>query len=355
MASQLSPEQTRQIEGALATGSKIAAIKLYREFTDEGLKESKDVIDALAAELVRRDPVRYAALARAGKGCGAALAVVLVMATVVGALGVLLVRSWRVLPMLALLSLAGSVSGGEASAAAGEGPTQLPTPPVGKVWRLVWHDEFSGTQLDRSLWDAPEYERRGHLWRAANAYLDGQGNAILETSKVGDRYASPCIRTKGKFEKAFGYFETRCRLPKEQGHWSAFWLYNDSVGKIGDQGRDGTEIDIMEWPYRDGRVQLTLHWDGYGKAHQSEGRTVKEPAVLDGQFHTFALWWSPDEYVFYIDGKELWRTRAGGVCQVPLYLKLSEEIGSWAGDITKAVLPDRFVVDYVRVYDLVDK
>ncbi len=33
---------------------------------------------------------------------------------------------------------------------------------------------------------------------------------------------------------------------------------------------------------------------------------------------------------------------------------LSDEIGNWAGDITKAQLPDKFLVDYVRVYDLVD-
>ena len=35
-------------------------------------------------------------------------------------------------------------------------------------------------------------------------------------------------------------------------------------------------------------------------------------------------------------------------------MKLSVEIGTWAGDITKATLPDRFVVDYVRVYDVAD-
>jgi hypothetical protein len=34
---------------------------------------------------------------------------------------------------------------------------------------------------------------------------------------------------------------------------------------------------------------------------------------------------------------------------------LSDEIGKWAGDITKVKLPDRFLVDYVRVYDLVDE
>ncbi len=53
--------------------------------------------------------------------------------------------------------------------------------------------------------------------------------------------------------------------------------------------------------------------------------------------------------------KETWRTNAGGVCQVPEYIKLSDEIGNWAGDIKNAELPDKFLVDYVRVYDLVDE
>ncbi len=43
-----------------------------------------------------------------------------------------------------------------------------------------------------------------------------------------------------------------------------------------------------------------------------------------------------------------------GVCQVPLYVKLSDEIGDWAGDVARAKLPDEFLVDYVRVYDVVD-
>jgi hypothetical protein len=37
------------------------------------------------------------------------------------------------------------------------------------------------------------------------------------------------------------------------------------------------------------------------------------------------------------------------------YLLLSDEVGKWAGDITTARLPDEFLVDYVRVYDLVDE
>jgi beta-glucanase (GH16 family) len=103
----------------------------------------------------------------------------------------------------------------------------------------------------------------------------------------------------------------------------------------------------------DERIQHTFHWDGYGKDHKSEGHVAKVPGVMEG-WHTFGLWWKPDEYIFFVDGTETWRSKAGGVCQVPQYMLLSDEIGSWAGDITKAKLPDQFLVDYVRVYDMAD-
>ncbi len=38
-------------------------------------------------------------------------------------------------------------------------------------------------------------------------------------------------------------------------------------------------------------------------------------------WHTFGLWWKPDEYVFFVDGEETWRTNAGGVSQVPEFMK----------------------------------
>ena len=110
----------------------------------------------------------------------------------------------------------------------------------------------------------------------------------------------------------------------------------------------------MEKPWLDDRVQHTLHWDGYGKDHKQEGFKATVPGVMEG-WHTFGLLWLPDEYVFYVDGKETWRSKAGGVCQVPQYMLLSDEIGKWAGDLTIAKLPDRFLVDHVRVYDLVER
>jgi beta-glucanase (GH16 family) len=228
----------------------------------------------------------------------------------------------------------------------------LPSAPNGKKWKLAWHDEFDGSTLDESKWDIPEGKRRDGWWSRKAISLDGQGHLVINTFKDGDKYIDGCVRTMGKFEHTFGYYVARIQLQKQPGHWSAFWLYNFSVGKVGNEGRDGTEIDIMEKPWLDDRVQQTLHWDGYGEHHKSEGKVVTFPGVMDG-FHTFGLLWMPDEYVFYIDGKETWRTNAGGVCQVPLYIKLSDEIGKWGGDIATANLPDPFLVDYVRVYELI--
>lgn len=231
----------------------------------------------------------------------------------------------------------------------------LPTTPAGMSWRLVWSDEFEGEEVDGAKWESPEYKRREAWWTREAMVVDGQGALRMRVYEREGEYYNGCLRTKGRFEKAFGYFEARMRLHKSRGHWPAFWLFNDSVNEIGNEGRDGTEVDIMEAPWLDNRVNFALHWDGYGPEHKSKGVSFEVPGLTEG-WHTYGLWWSPDEYRFYVDGKELWHTTEGGVCQVPLYIKLSDEaeFGGWAGDVRKAALPDESLVDFVRVYDLVE-
>lgn len=228
----------------------------------------------------------------------------------------------------------------------------LPPASPGKHWQLAWQDEFDGTKLDETKWNRlGDSRRRDGFWIQNDAYLDGQGHLLLRTRKDGDRYTCGAVDTRGKFEHAFGYYVARCQMPKEPGHWSAFWMMCDGVSKVGDGGRDGTEVDIVEMPWRDGRLTMNLHWDGYGKDHQHAGTTITNAAAIAG-FHDYGLLWEPERYVFYVDGREVWRTAAGGVSQVPEYLLLTNEIGKWAGKIQDAKLPDYFKVDYVRVYDL---
>jgi beta-glucanase (GH16 family) len=241
-----------------------------------------------------------------------------------------------------------------AGAKAANGATEwLPSAPAGQEWRMVWHDEFEVNKLDESKWNRlGDWKRRDGFWIKDDAYLDGKGRLVLRTRKDGDRFTCGAVNTRGKFEHAFGYYVARCKIPRQPGHWPAFWLMSPGVNTVGNQGRDGTEIDIIEIPWRDGKLTSNLHWDGYGKDHKSTGTNFSRPEVMHG-WHTFGLVWSPGEYVFYVDGTEAWRTSAGGVSQAPEFIKLTEEIGTWGGEIQKAQLPDYFEVDYVRVYDAV--
>lgn len=90
MSTPISPEVTRQIADHVYAGRKIAAIKLYREHSDQGLKESKDFIEALEKELRARDPSKFTVPA-GGKGCRGTAAMLLS----IGALTtVLIVFAW---------------------------------------------------------------------------------------------------------------------------------------------------------------------------------------------------------------------------------------------------------------------
>ena len=56
-----------RIREAIFAGRKIEAIKLHREQTGLGLKESKDAVEKLEAELRVSDPTRFTATQ--AKGC----------------------------------------------------------------------------------------------------------------------------------------------------------------------------------------------------------------------------------------------------------------------------------------------
>jgi beta-glucanase (GH16 family) len=108
-------------------------------------------------------------------------------------------------------------------------------------------------------------------------------------------------------------------------------------------------VDIFEYFQRGNSIVQNLHWDGYGAEHKSVGSGNKTFEGSTEDYHVFAVEWKPDAYIFYIDGKESWRSSAK-VSQVPGYIKLTDEVGDWAGNIVAANLPDYFLVDYVRVY-----
>jgi len=220
-----------------------------------------------------------------------------------------------------------------------------------KGYKLVWSDEFDGETLDLNKWI---YRGLGPRRDAVNVKEtvspDGNGHLVLTTKHAGDKYHTAMIATQGKYEPTFGYFECRVKFQTQIGHWSAFWLQSPTLGNpVGDPAKAGTEIDVFEYLRNRGdKIQHTLHWDGYGEHHKSAGKVPEIPGLKRG-WHTIGLLWTPQHYIFYVDGKETWRIDKG-VSRRSQYMILSLEVGKWAGDISKAELPDHLYVDYVRVY-----
>jgi beta-glucanase (GH16 family) len=230
------------------------------------------------------------------------------------------------------------------------------TEPEESEAQLLFEDEFDGLAIDGTKWEkCPEWERQGaSQWEDENSYIEN-GNLVLKISPqiAKEKYVyTGAVRTKGLFERKYGYYEARIKFPVCQGTWGAFWLMYGQGSTVDGSGRDGTEIDIIESIYNnEGKANSALHWDGYGEGHKSEGKTYSGTNIYNGDFHIFALEWKEEEYIFFIDNIENWRTSAGGVCQVPLYMKLTAEAAPWAGVINMNELPKFILVDYVKVYD----
>jgi beta-glucanase (GH16 family) len=78
--------------------------------------------------------------------------------------------------------------------------------------------------------------------------------------------------------------------------------------------------------------------------------TQPAPPALNSDFHIFGLLWTPEEYVFSIDGHEVARVNAA-VSHQSAYVVLSLFTAKWEVDyLNRAKLPDSMIVDYVRVY-----
>jgi beta-glucanase (GH16 family) len=258
--------------------------------------------------------------------------------------------------------------------------------PSGKQWKLVWHDEFDGTQLDRTKWDYRLHimQSRHKTWTEDAATLDGRGHLLLKLyEKDGDYYSSQ-LQTGAnfmdkpgrkyserltwpigkleppKFLHKYGYYEARCMLPKQPGWWAAFWLQSPIIGSTLDPQFSGVEIDIMENFERDGSVRHAALWNGYsgygkGKSTKDkDGKDRPQPALMEG-FHTFGVDWSRAGYVYYVDGKETWRFN-DVVSDREQFILIGTECKGYRKDgpdpqLKQAQLPDYFIVDYVRVFD----
>lgn len=240
-------------------------------------------------------------------------------------------------------------------------------------WKLVWSDEFDRQGLpDTNKWtyetgfvrnrEAQYYTKA----RPENARVES-GNLIIEGRKEEYRgpdgkeahYTAASLTTEGLFETTYGRVEVRAKLPRGRGMWPAIWMLGTGIKTVG-WPKCG-EIDILEAVgHEPDKVFATVHWFGYEKGkHASFGGNLKGQKPAD-DFHLYAVEWFADRMDFSCDDATYFTcplAKAGtddkNPFHKPHYLLLNLAIGGgWGGQkgIDDAIFPQRYVIDYVRIY-----
>ncbi len=253
-------------------------------------------------------------------------------------------------------------------AASQEQPT-----PVGQdgEWTLIFNDEFEGSSLDESKWslcywwdnDGCSNEGNNELeWYMPDDVLveDGalrlraQERTIEASNGQTYDYTSGMVTTgppnyktdPAKFTFRYGYAEIRAKVPAGQGFWPAFWMLPDNF-------TSKPEIDVLEiLGHEPDLINMVIHYlDEDDEPQRGLEKWVGPDFSQD--WHTYAVNWTPDAVIWYVDGVERWRF--DDIDYVPatnLYILLNLAVGGdWPGPPDETtVFPNYFEIDYVRIW-----
>lgn len=275
--------------------------------------------------------------------------------------------------------------------------------PEDSEWKLVWADEFDGTELDRTKWNfrLNFWGERFPAYSDQGVVLDGNSHVELHRTEVNGRYVSPQLQTGAnsfdhltknddnpwghdsfwpldeleapKFVHRYGYYECRCKFQKDPATmWSAFWVQSPTIGARFEPEWCGIESDIMEF-FGNNKSSCGNIMGGYSKQFRNDGRVIYDLPETEDGWHYFGMDWRPDGYVFYCDGQEVSRCNSH-VSHVPEFILLTTEVMGYRKVRSQNVdlnngkhseeFPlfidgefedDAFIADFVRVFDRVEK
>jgi beta-glucosidase len=247
----------------------------------------------------------------------------------------------------------------------------------------VWSDEFNGaagTAPDPAKWD---FDLGGGGWgngelevytnSIANAFQDGNGNLVIRVLKDAQgNYTSARLQTgaPGASTKTtdgnwqYGRIEARIKLPFGKGVWPAFWMLGENISTV--SWPTCGEVDIMEnFGTLNNNATVnngTAHGPGYsGASGLGAPYTLPFGETVYDDYHVYALEWSPDSMVWYVDGASYHTVTPASlpagtkwVFNAPFFLLLNLAIGgptTFLGTPDSSVtFPQDLLVDYVRVY-----
>ncbi|HEU4903600.1 MAG TPA: glycoside hydrolase family 16 protein [Flavisolibacter sp.] len=245
---------------------------------------------------------------------------------------------------------------------------------------LVWADEFNKNGApDSANWG---YENgfvrneEDQWYQQENAFCKG-GLLIIEGRKETKPsplfaanspdwrrrrrqidYTSSSINTRGKKSWQYGRFVMRGRIDISAGLWPAWW----TLGVAGRWPANG-EIDIME--YYQKKLLANIACMGPDKKTEWYSNRFSIDSIggrnWASQFHVWRMDWDENAIALYLDDHLLNKVElttlvnkdGSGInpFQQPHYLLLNLAMGGQnGGDLSGTGFPNRFEVDYVRVY-----
>jgi hypothetical protein len=184
------------------------------------------------------------------------------------------------------------------------------------------------------------------------------GKLTIKAVKSSGSWTSARLVTKGKGDWLYGRIEVKAKLPEGVGTWPAIWML-PTDWEYGGWPASG-EIDIMEHVgYDFGTVHGTIHTEAFNHSIGTQlGKSV-EVENVSTQFHVYAIDWTEDEIIWYVDGDEFCRienpkkTYKEWPFDKRFHLLLNIAIGGdWGG--AQGVDPNldeaTMEIDYVKVF-----
>lgn len=255
-------------------------------------------------------------------------------------------------------------------------PVARVAPPDPDPWQLVWSDEFQyAGKPDPSKWryewgyvrnqELQYYTNRPENVRVVdNEYLviEARRDSAVVDGEVRE-ITSASLNTRYKHSWQYGKLEIRAQIPSSLGTWPALWMLPDSYQKV--PWPLCGEIDIMEHVgYDPDYVHTTIHTEAYNHRKKTQkGLKTFLPDIVE-QFHTYGIEWNAQKIDFFVDrnlvftvNKESGDTEEEWPFDQPFYLIMNLAFGgAWGGSqgVDKSSLPQKCLIDYVRVYQARD-
>lgn len=233
-----------------------------------------------------------------------------------------------------------------------------------KGWRLVWSDEFSGNELDKTSWS--RCLRYGSPWNRHMSLLDSLvkvQNGVIELWGINTpegyqdslKFLTGGVDSRGMRSIKKGRIDVRARLDCAQGFWPAIWMMPESNLPWPEAG----EIDIMEHLNFDDYTYQTVHSGHIEGLRQPKTQHDHKERIDVRQFNVYSVEITDSEIIYYINNRRTFsypRLDPEPEGQYPFddyeyYMILSAQLGGhWIGPIEAKQLPVKMEVDYVRFY-----